>query len=397
MKMSSRERMLAALRRQETDHVPCSPYIGQGPWLKEPLFWFDQVTRAKRMLELGLDPVMDIWLPYPQPHPDVRIKTWREKKGTEMLLTKEYHTPAGVLRAVIRETDDWCNPMHSNWAPTTWGDEKRHAFSLELFDDWAVSRRVEPWLKGRDDLDKLRYLIRPPEGHVLDEWRMDAQRAMEHAKNLDILTRSRRTIVGDAGQWFCDINWFTMQLCEDPQFTRDFLGIFQEWSMKLIQLVLELGVDVVQYRGWYEVPTFWGPRLWKQYIGPCIEAQASLTHSAGRLFEYLITQGHGTYADVLRESSVDSLFGLDPKALGAGDLRMLFAELGQQKAFWGGVNETVTLESQDYSRIKQEVCEAIDILGCNHGLILSANVWYTTPIRGVMAMIDAWKEECHID
>jgi len=30
--MTSRERMLAALTRQGPDHVPFSPYIGQGPW-----------------------------------------------------------------------------------------------------------------------------------------------------------------------------------------------------------------------------------------------------------------------------------------------------------------------------------------------------------------------------
>ena len=54
-KLSSRERMLAALTRQSPDHVPFSPYIGNGPWFKEPMFWHDQFQRAERMLELGMD------------------------------------------------------------------------------------------------------------------------------------------------------------------------------------------------------------------------------------------------------------------------------------------------------------------------------------------------------
>ena len=89
VEMTSRQRMLAAIHRQPADRVPCCPNTVQGPWLKEPFFWYDQVTRAKRMLELELDPTMEIWLPDPQPHPDVKIKSWREKKGEQILLTKE--------------------------------------------------------------------------------------------------------------------------------------------------------------------------------------------------------------------------------------------------------------------------------------------------------------------
>ena len=92
--MSSRERMLAAIRREGPDHVPFSPYIAQGPLFAEPLFWHNQVQRVERLLELGLDPTFDVWFPDPMPHPDVEIKTWREKKGSEILLTKEYHTQA---------------------------------------------------------------------------------------------------------------------------------------------------------------------------------------------------------------------------------------------------------------------------------------------------------------
>ena len=87
--MSSRERMLATFQRKPHDCIPLSPYIGQGPWRSGPLYWRDQFERADRLLELGLDPTIDIWLPDPRPHPDVRIKTWREKQEDGYLLTKE--------------------------------------------------------------------------------------------------------------------------------------------------------------------------------------------------------------------------------------------------------------------------------------------------------------------
>jgi hypothetical protein len=115
--LTSRERMLAALKRQPHDHVPFSPYIPQGPWWPDPFFWKGPVERITRMLELGLDPTMDLWFPVPQPAPDVKIKTWRDTSGPEVVLTKEYHTPAGILRQQIRETDEWCSELHTNWIP----------------------------------------------------------------------------------------------------------------------------------------------------------------------------------------------------------------------------------------------------------------------------------------
>ncbi len=77
------------------------------------------------LLELGCDPTIDIWLPDPEPHPDVEIKTWREKTDSGPLITKEYHTPAGVLRQTVRETRDWCSADHGFGAMTTFGIETR--------------------------------------------------------------------------------------------------------------------------------------------------------------------------------------------------------------------------------------------------------------------------------
>ena len=160
--MSSRERMLAAMRREEHDHVPFSPYIYQDSWGKRELYWRNQIDRAEKMLDLGLDPVFNIWLPDYQASPEVEVKTWREKKGDETLLTKEFHTPAGVLRQVVREDDEWCRARHGAWIPKTWGGVDRDHFGMDLFDDYNISRRLEPWVKDRSDLEKLKYIIRIP-------------------------------------------------------------------------------------------------------------------------------------------------------------------------------------------------------------------------------------------
>jgi len=326
------------------------------------------------------------------PHPDVRIKTWREKKGMEVLLTKEFHTPAGVLRQTVHETNDWCDALHGPWIPTTFGTEKRYEFGMHVFDDHNVSRRTEPWVKGPEDLEKLKYIIRLPDGWKLDEWRMDVERALEFAKRHNIITVVRRTIVGDAFQWFCDIPWFMTQLYDNPEFVDQFLQIFQDWAKKQVELALEFDVDMVYYRGWYETPTYWGVKGFKRFLVPLVEEQARTTHAAGKLFGYFLPEGHGVFADVLRDLETDVLMAIDPRMLHAGDLHDLFAKTGGKKSFWGGVDAEVTLATEDAAIIEKAVRYAIDSLAGNRGLILSAMVFPQLAEKATLYMIDAWKK-----
>ncbi len=391
--MSSRERMLAACRRKEHDHVPLSSYLHNGPWWQRKYYWRDQFERAKVLLELGQDPCIDIWMPDVVPHPDVKIRTWREKKNGETLLTKEFVTPAGVLRQTVHETDDWCNPDHAPWIPTTFGIEKRTEYGMHLFDDHNVSRRTEPWIKGPNDLEKLKYVIRAPEGWMLDEWMMDAERAMEFARKHNLFTTGRRTIVGDAFLWFCDAATFITQMYDDPAFVEEFYSIFQTWAKRLVELVLEVGVDFVQYRGWYETPAYWGPKGFQKFLMPLIQEQAKMTHQAGKLFGYFLPEGHGVYAEVLKNLDADVLMAIDPRMLHAGNLWDLFDKLGETKSFWGGVNAEVTLLSADPEEIDQAVRYAIESLNGNNGLILSGLIsGLLVPVDGYECMATAWKK-----
>ena len=391
-KMSSRERMLATLRREGADHVPFSPHIWQGPLGAGEFFWRNQVERAEKLLGMGLDPTIDIWLPDPQPHKDVIVKSRREGSGAEPILTKEYHTPAGVLRSRVRETQDWVDPFHGFWQPTTFGTEMRTDFNLALIDDHNIPRKLEPWVKGREDLEKLKYIIRIPEGNALDEWRMDAERAMEIARRRELLTMCRRTIVGDAFLWFCDVADFSCWMIEDPELAGDFFSIFHKWALDQANLALEVGVDVVQHRGWYEIPAYFGVRYYEEFILPRVAELANHVRSAGKLHSYLVPEGLGLLALLLKRIPTDVLQGVDPRMLHGGDLSSLYAQLGDRKAFWGGVGTEVTLRSQDPVRIDRAVKEAIEALGASGGLVLSAIFSPFIPSRCISYMIESWKK-----
>ena len=80
-------------------------------------------------------------------HPQVRVEEWVENRPQERypILVKQYHTPAGTLRAEVRQTEDW-----------------RYGNHVPFLDDYLSSRSLKFLVEGIEDLDKLAYLLVNP-------------------------------------------------------------------------------------------------------------------------------------------------------------------------------------------------------------------------------------------
>lgn len=388
--ISSRERYLITLNRQQPDRVPILLDIGPAFYCNHQVRWRNQFERAECLLELGCDPMINIWLPTPVPHPEVTIQTWREPQadGT-FLLGKSFDTPKGQLRQVVRETQDWCDWAHTFWVQRTLGTGQREEFGMHVFDDWNISRRTEPWVKSAADLEKLPYILQRPAQWQLDEWRHDAQRAIAFAQQHQLLTMVRRTIVSDANQWFCDIPWFMTQLYDAPEFVQDFLGIFEQVAAWQTELALDLEVDVLQHRGWYDTPDFWGGPHFTQYISPMINRQARLVHQAGKKHCYLQTEGWGGYLEALAQLDTDLLWGADP-VQGRADLATIKNRLGRNKAILGGISTEHHLIGCTPAVTRQATRQAIEALSPGGGFILasSSSIWPEASWDCVAALVD---------
>lgn len=388
--ISSRERYLITFRHEEPDRVPIFLDAHPPRFFNERVQWLNQFERADVLLSLECDPMIDIWLPTPVPGPDVEIKTWREKKaGGRMYIGKEFHTPKGILRQVVEETGDWCDSAHGFWTLRTLGSVLKENYAMDVFDDWNVSRRTEPWVKGREDLPKLPYILQKPAEWELEEWRHDAQRAMEFARKHDLLTMVRRTIVSDASQWFCDIPWFMMQLYDDPGFVEEFFAIFENVAKWQAELALDLKPDTFQYRGWYDGPEFWGGKHYDKYILPVINREAELVHQAGALHCYLLTEGWGFYLNQFGSLGSDILWGTDP-FLAKTSLKTIKEKIGKHKTILGGISSAHHLINCDLEITRQAAREAIETLAPGGGYVFgcSSSIWHESKWEYLDAMID---------
>jgi len=403
--MTSRERLLATIRGEDTDFIPLgqlfhSTVLGTPPDRQ----WHDQFERAAVMLELGIDPVIDIWMPAPEPPPEVRVRKWSEPAadGGETLLCAEYETGAGSLCQKVRKTDDWHDPTHYAFLPAWDGNAHRapdRFDSIDLMDDWFTRRYEVPLVRGAADLDAFDQLLQAPRGARRDAWIRDARRAKAIAADMQLLTQARRVSVGDWFMWTCLIEDFCVAMIEAPEYVQRFYDIVQRYNREIIDMVLEVGPDLIQYRGWYDTPDYWGHERHQRILVPKIQELAAQVHAGGSLFCYLLTEGYTHYRDTLRELEVDVYLGLEPLAARKSeDFELVKNALGDRSCLWGGVNAPVHVQRSTDAELDEHVRYAVETLGPKRFIMNACMYIYDDDVswERLLALVAAWRRHCSV-
>ncbi len=389
--LTSRERMLRALKHQEPDYTPCafmsfSAMRGRCQ---------DAYAVCDEELALGLDSWLFIpssWRNQRPNHPDLRglpvrlppavkTKLWLEHPAGEQfpLFHKEYHTPAGVLSTVVKKTGDW---PHGNFVP--------------FIDDYQIPRAVKPLVSTRADLDVLRTMLQPPSAEDVAAFQAEVQRAKAFCADRGLLLAGGWGVGGDMVGWLCGLEAMMIMAMDDPGLLHDLLDTIGAWNEARMRVVLAAGVDLYIRRGWYEGADFWSPRLYREFLLPQIQRQSALAHEYGALMGYNMTTGALPMLDLIRESGVDALIGLDPLQHGANPLQTARDKLAGKVCLWGGVNGAITVEEGTADDVRGAVFAALDTMRGVNGFILSPvdNITEITPNawRNVEVLVQAWQQ-----
>lgn len=385
--MSSRQRMLAALSGEKPEIIPCSFMLFNGLKAESE----DYLDFIRKQLDLGLDAYVQI---PPRPpvvrndyynlhglpvnyHPDVQVKEWKVQREDQPypLLFKEYHTPAGVLRAEVRQDSGW-----------RWGDH------VPFLDDYLVGRSNQFIVNGPEDLAALRYLLVPPTGDEIAEFKAESAPVLEYAREHDLLVAGGWGVGADLIGWVYGLHRLPYAVFDSPDFVAELLDIIAVWNRARMEVLLQEGVDLFIKRAWYENTDNFTPRHFRQFVKPILAADTALAHSYGVKFGYMMTSNCIPLLEDIRDAGVDAIIGVDP---GMWDLSVAQEKLGGQVCLWGGVNGHLTVELGEPEVVRIEVQQAIDILSRSGGFILSPvdNVreYTATAQANVAALIDEWK------
>jgi hypothetical protein len=377
--MASRERILAAVRREPVDYVPClgsfnplTPVQRRGHTWNFP--WPETASQEEQLRYqtevLGLDELVHVSVAVTRPAPGVEASTRLDGD----VLHKTYHTPAGDLHAAVRYNDLW-----------------PHGLDIPFYSDFNIGHFVEPWLKTMQDLDCLKQVqaLRP-----VDELVAEAQRSLAGPKAL--AAKYGLAVKGSAGLGLTGAQHLfgAVELClltiDQPDLVDAYLEHEHRLNLRQIEAYAEVGgVDIVGRNGFYETADFYGPAALDRFLTRRLTAEAEAAHRAGMVVAYTIHTGVMPILDYLAALPLDSLQGIDI-AFRDTDIRLVRDRL-PGKAHWTGPSSTFHIWKGPEAT-RQAVRQVFDCFG-KRGLILSQCVSSHSimPWESTAAMIDEWR------
>jgi hypothetical protein len=410
--MTSRERLLAAIRGAGADHVPLTtwcfglPAPARARWTtggRDVPFWYsmrlehihtlphpwtlaDEFRRALAWRDFGVDDWLEVSVPWSM-DPEVTFEDTTLAAGAPggdpryPVAVRRYRTPAGALKHAVRKTP----PEGPGWPLQPEG--------VPLIEDYNIPRALKAAVAGPADVAPLRCLFMPPSASQR-EWFGQRMRAMSAFAGREGFPVQAWTAFGmDAVVWFCGAEGAIMLAMDAPGAFRALVELVAATDYARTELAAsDPGVDLVVQRGWYSSTDFWSPALFDEYVFPHVRSLAALAHRHGKPFGYVMTTGVETLGPRLAEAGVDLLYFVDP-VQDRITRREARERLGDRMALVGGTN-ALSLASGDPGRIRAEVRESIETLGPTGRFILHPvdAVFPDTPWEGIECMIEAWKE-----
>jgi hypothetical protein len=375
--MTTRERIRAVVRREPADRLPlCFTAICHGVirFLDERLP--DKVKQAEFLANLGVDAGISIAPPL-HSLKGIEIKTWRGQPPGERypVLHKEYRTPRGTLRQVVRKTEDY-------------GD------TIGLISDHNVpaSRSMTYLVESEENLDALECLLRAPDDEELRGYRQEVGAFKRFCDAHGIFLSGYLAGVGDPLIWFSGVERSVTTSFDDPGFMERYVAIVERWNRARLALLLQAGADIIVRRGWYESTDFWSPTLYRQYLHAPLKGDIEMAHQAGALFSYVMNSGAMPLLDQFNDLGFDIYSNIDPMTP-CMDLDVVKKKAGARITLCGGVNNNLILERGTEEQVRRAVQEAVEKLGPEGFILAPGDSILATAekaVRNFYVMIDAW-------
>ncbi len=374
--MSGRERVLAAMRRQPVDYVPCSPLVNplteaqrrgrpwNFPW-PEPGDGVEYFATRE-----GTDPVVSLWwMSGMCPDPEVTTRVWHEGE----LLHKAFETPAGTLHASVVQNDQW-----------PFGDD------IPFFHDFSGHYR-EVWVKCQQDVDCLGHILRPPRrGEDIERFHADFLRSKALADRLALATMATVGSGLSGALYMFGAERVCLLAIDDPGLVDSYLEVEHAWNLQVLDMLLGWGVDIIRRNGFYESADFYGPAMLEKFLGRRLRAEIAAVHQAGRPIAYTMYSGIMPILDYLAALDFDCIASLDI-AFDQVDLAEIARKLPRQ-SFWTGPSNTFHMY-EGPEVVRQAVRDVFAAFG-KTGLIIkaSSSVHPMMPWENTLAMLDEWRK-----
>ena len=373
--MTSNERLLRTIRREEVDRVPISPRyfdhmtgVHGCECVHHCIWWRD--THFDHDLMPIYQPVHNNYLlrhtgPYNDlPGVSVEMKI-HDPGGDVVEIARRFTTPAGELtdrRSVVKPGSTIVFP---------------HV--------------IEPPVKDRGDLDKIRFLLPDPELSYLGDVPLLRQAIGDKGVLLFSATQGVDQFLMDA----LGVENALMMYYDDRELIVELLRIFNEYHRAVLKRGLEQGVEIV-FEPWYNcaVGVGWSPDQFREMFLPFIKDNIELIHSYGAYVDYYDDGKMSPVLEDLADAGVDIIETLSPPPLGDVDLADAKRRVGDRACLKGYVDQVNLICFGTPEQVRQGVRQAMEAGKEGGGFIIGTadSIRPESPVENIQAYFDAAHE-----
>lgn len=372
--MSSRDRLLAAIRHEEPDRVPVSPRIWA--WLRERYDRVDLSVYLRLQEEFGHDILDCVGNPSPSYAfawpgtyrlDGVEVEVREELDGDVRVVERTFRTPAG--------------PLH---------DRSRHAPPGGIYGISPNPTVEEALVKDRDDLQRLRYLFPPlPTSHQA------YHQAVETLGDRGLVELYLHGPLDCRGGDARGMQALMIDYHADRELFDGVVSIYHERMMAETRRALEDGVTIIFGSWFYEsFSAGWSPTIWRDAFLPRLREQVELVHAAGALYHYYDDGVLAALLPLLAEVGIDILSTCTPPPVGDFDLAAAKRDYGDRLCFKGYIDLLYTMLKGTPEMVREAVREALEVGKPGGGFILGSSDSFRdgTPLENVRAYYAAARE-----
>ena len=381
--MTSRQRLLAAIRHEEPDRVPVVPrhhaycMARYGDHLLE--------NQLRMIQEFGWDYYIVIpsltdalWPNYawnlqledvsPLERAGVKLDLRKEEEKDRWLVQRSFHTPAGTLKDRVVFPKPGCG----------YGIRPNAHF-------------LEHLVKDREDLERVRYLLLDPQKYTDFETLRKAKKLVGNRGLVMAYTNS--PLDNKAGCVFGSEN-LMMSYYDDRTFCRELLEMFHHHCQRETQALLEQGVDGI-HTTWYwsSISGGWSPAMIDELFLPLAREHIDLVHRYDGIYYYYDDGKVMELAERLKELRVDILGTCAPPPMGDVDLGSLKGRIGDSVCLHGNTDIIYVLMKGTPRLVEQSVEESMRAAAPGSGFIMgtSDSIREGTPEQNIRSWTEAAK------
>ena len=361
MPMTPKQRLLAAITRQQPDRLPVTTHHLMQFFLDAQL---DGMGFQAFFDEFGLDAIT--WINPHRPDP----------------AAGEYYDPLqgtpGFLEARRVWSDTW--QVRSEEIPDPRYKTVRYHFttpkgslSMVLQSNEHTSWVGEYLIKEKRDIDLIGEYATAPKCAV------EAVNAVAAEYGERGIVRSHVCcfdVFGQPGTWqdaccLFPLEQMILMTYDDPDWVHEFLRILQARKMVYIRSMAGALYDLVELGGGAASSTVISPKLFEQFVAPYDCELIRLAHAAGQRIAYHTCGGMMPILEQIAAMEPDAMETFTPKGMGGDvDLAGAKARIGDKVCMIGGFDQYHFLTHCTEQQTRAEVRRCFEVAGAGGGYIL---------------------------